>query len=320
MLKTVLYSCIIASFLSLLTIIDNPLQAADSSTHAPDAQKADVHQQGQTGEAATSMTDTQNSSQKNGQTSWSDAARGKTSNGTSLPQGDPRESALQGSPETGYAGTWTDPATGDIITSVIAPTPRPDSYQSTPIIVEPQIAPSWGGYSNSGWQQNSWPVTPDSPGYPDPGFQQPPSAGGPGFNPNQWGSGYYPPQGGNYNPGFKPPQNFNPNYRPLRPQPGHPQQPPQNGAIWQPNRPVYPSEGGAMPPQPEYNIPGWKPFPPENNQAVPPYGRPPQAGFQPQPEYNIPGWKPFPPENNRYPTPRPQPEGYGPRPPQPRGF
>lgn len=196
-------------------------------------------------------------------------------------QKDPRNQALQGSPATGYAGTWTDPATGDIMTSVIAPAPQP-SQQNYPMIIEPQVAGgSWYGSAQNDWQQ--WPTSPDNPGYPPyggqnygnngqnapyPGWMPPyPGQPYPGFNP-------YP--GMNYPPGWwagqqsgRPP--FNPNYRPLVP----PQHQPNQPGNW-PQQPGYnPGQPGFNPGQPPVaNNPGslWNPgagFPGNSMQPAP---------------------------------------------------
>ncbi|MBD5607484.1 MAG: hypothetical protein HDQ93_01360 [Desulfovibrio sp.] len=246
------------------------------------------------------------SAQKSDQMSWSDFSQGKI---PAPAQAQHREESAQftpplvGSPETGYSGTWTDPATGDIVTSVIAPVPRQnDLSYSTPIVVQPDIG-SWN-YSNS-YSQNGgaqWPVAPGNPGYPGstPNYNVPPPP--PQYNPHP--GGYYPPHYPN------PPVGVQPGYRPLRPYPGGN---PGGGQVSRPPSP--PNSGGnpgnpgqPLPPaQPEYNIPGWKPFPPAGNR---PYPGPVQ------PEYNIPGWKPFPPAGNQaYPPggfrrpPRPAPRG-----------
>ena len=207
------------------------------------------------------------SAQKSDQMSWSDFSQGKATSPRSQSR-DPEgrfSPPLVGSPETGYAGTWTDPQTGDIVTSVIAPAPRQNEQTySTPIVVEPDIG-SWN-YSNSNTQNGGyqWPVAPGSPGYPGsaPNYNSPTP---PPHYYNPHPGGYYPPSRPN------PPVGVQPGYRPLRPYPGG----------W---------HAGSLPPQPEYNIPGWKPFPPAGNR---PYPGPVQ------PEYNIPGWKPFPPAGNQ---------------------
>ena len=50
----------------------------------------------------------------------------------------------------GFAGTWRDPENGDIVTSVIAPRPQPAPQDQTPMIIEPQISPGYGG-NGQGW-------------------------------------------------------------------------------------------------------------------------------------------------------------------------
>lgn len=207
---------------------------------------------------------------------------------------DPRGQALQGSPETGYAGTWKDPATGDIMTSVIAPAPRQDNVQQAyPIIVEPQVsgsgwyqgnsgwAPVWNG-SGSGWQQppGNWPQWPGYPG--DSGYLPPPPPPPapnmrpvpPGVPPNQ---PYNPdfPTYNPYNPSWTPfPPPEHPGYRPLRP---------NNPSIWKPGQPWNPGQPG------QNTGPGQRPFPsgPGWGQNTPP---PNNNGFNPVPGRPAPGW------------------------------
>lgn len=150
------------------------------------------------------------------------ASSAQTMAGTASP-------VLQGSPETGYAGTWTDPRNGDIITSVIAPTPRQSqNYGQYPIIIEPNIG-SWNssGGSGSNWSGNNpqWPTTPDNPGWgTSPGSNFAP-ASPPPPPPPFTGPGNYP-AGGNFYPSPPLPPNFHPGYRPLYPPaPGHWQNP-----------------------------------------------------------------------------------------------
>lgn len=189
---------------------------------------------------------------------------------------DPRNQALQGSPATGYAGTWTDPATGDIMTSVIAPAPQPPQ-QNYPMVIEPQVAGgSYYGGQQGGWQ--NWQTSPDNPGYPPrsgviyggntnenqgaqhyPGWMPPyPGQPYPGFNP-------YP--GMNYPPGWWAGQSaghppFNPNYRPLTPPQGNIPQPGQFPGA--PQQPGYNPPPGNIPPTGSnqgFNNPGslWRP-------------------------------------------------------------
>lgn len=219
--------------------------------------------------------------QQNGQTSWSQASQATPGN-QAVPsqQSNPAAGALQGTPETGYAGTWTDPANGDVVTTVIAPKPPVQNGQNYPIIVEPQINPGayggYGGYGENpytgGW--SNWPTSYDNPGYPpqSPPYNQPPPPGWhapypgqpyPGFNPypypypqpypgyehGSWGGPPMLPPG---SPGSMPPP-FNPNYRPLRP--GQNQ-----GSIWHPG--MMPPPQGARPPM------GWQPArPPQGSNA-----------------------------------------------------
>ncbi|MDE5832254.1 MAG: hypothetical protein K2H64_04600 [Desulfovibrio sp.] len=245
------------------------------------------------------------SGQQSDQMSWSDFSKGKVAAPrTARPEKERFEPPLVGSPETGYAGTWTDPATGDIVTSVIAPAPRQtDSYSQTPIVIQPDIG-SWN-YSGSASSQTGnyqWPAAPGSPGYPEsaPNYNVAPPP------PSQ----YYPQHPGGYYPPTRPnpPAGVQPGYRPLRPNPvGGWQQGGANGPY--PPQGAYPGGAAqpARPSQPEFNIPGWKPFPPSGNRPYP-------GGVQP--EYNIPGWKPFPPAGNQAYPPR---GGGDPGRPAPRG-
>lgn len=302
--KPVLF--VIALSIAVLPLLaPSPTLAADAGNANPASPQRDMREAQRDLEAAARDFPNANpagSSQKTGRINWSDlpAAAAPQPSGTKTPAANPSPATLQGSPETGYAGTWTDPATGDIVTSVIAPRRQQPSYQSTmPIIVEPDIS-SWGYSGNQGWQGGygpqqgqSWPQWPNNPG--EPGYP------GPGNPPSQY-PGPMPmrpmnpmaPMGPSYAHPSLPP-GYQPGYRPLRPQP-HPGQG-NPGGIWNPNMPAWPSEPGGKPQTPEFNIPDWKPFPPANNQWAPN-----------APEYNIPGWKPFPPSNNQFRPPRP---GFG---------
>lgn len=57
---------------------------------------------------------------------------------------------------TGSADTWRDPATGDIITSVVAPRQAREQAQQPIIYVAPQIGPGWPGGA-SGWNDGGHP-------------------------------------------------------------------------------------------------------------------------------------------------------------------
>lgn len=212
--------------------------------------------------------------QQNGETSWSQASTAVPGQTPASPPADPRANALQGSPQTGYAGTWTDPATGDVITSVIAPTAPPvQNSQNYPIIVEPQINGNYGQSgqnSATGWTQ--WPTSPDNPGYPPQSvpYNQPPPPGWhpyypgqpyPGFNPYPYP--YPQPYPGYENGSFTPPAYvpgipgssfppINPNYRPLRPTPPPPS---TTGGIWQPGM-IPPGQPGSVPPTGSMTTPG----------------------------------------------------------------
>lgn len=244
---------------------------AASSVPAPESPRADMREAARDLERAGQAfsAEVQSGAQNQSQTSWSDYAQGKATTG--LGGGAVQQTpGLVGSPETGYAGVWTDPDNGDIVTTVIAPTRRPvDNYADTPIVVQPDIG-AWNNYNYGSQGYNpQWSVAPGSPGYPGSHPGQRPYPGPPsgGYYPSP---GHYPPHGGYYPPsGPNPPPGVNPNYRPLRPNPG--------------------GNNAQRPPKPEFNIPGWKPFPPIGNRPFP---------GPVQPEYNIPGWKPFPPAGN----------------------
>lgn len=261
----------------------------------------------------------QKAPQKTGQTTWSDlnAAQPGHNQRPQASQDDPRASALQGSPETGYAGTWTDPATGDIITSVIAPAPPQNQSQNYPIIIEPQVSGDWGGGSshnsynsyNSGWQ-NGWPQWPGYLGEPGYGTSPPPPPPPPGGRPpHNWGNWHrpgWPPNG--IGPNIVPPFSNappHPGYRPLRPYPPRPPFNNGNPPNWNP--------GGRPPLPPNAGLPGNPPPIPPNWQRPPPKPGPfpPRPGFIPN---NPPGWKPLPMRPggggwNHPPMPGPQPRG-----------
>lgn len=236
------------------------------------------------------------------------------------------EQAMHGSPETGYSGTWTEPGTGDIITSVIAPRPAPSTnqYQNYPIIIEPQVSGSdWSGGSwnsayNSSWPQ--WPGYPGNPGYP----VEPPAGGSSQPWPGPSG-GFHPPMGPMSPPDAPPP--FPPGYRPLRP--GSPPFPGQAGGInplpptgipgspgFNPNPPM----GGPtnpLPPQGIPGTPGFNPNPPPGGPSnpLPPQGIPGSPGFNPNPP-------PGGPSNPLPPMGIPGSPGFNPNPPPgpPHGF
>lgn len=270
----------IVCFLGLLTFFassSGPALGAEENPVMEMRQAArELQQAGQEFSSGQGKTD----AQRNGATTASSASQqaGQTTQGAGeAAKNDPRDQALQGSPETGYAGTWTDPANGDIVTSVIAPVPQPSqNNQNYPIIIEPQV--SGGGYSGSyngynaynGWNNGpQWPTTPDNPGYPPstgtgpyPGYQPYyPGQPYPGYNPYPGMAipypGYNPAPGYPYpmppfaghHPGWRPPANFHPGYRPLRPHPNPGVQPGNPGM--HPGNPGFPpgNPGGANPPQ-----------------------------------------------------------------------
>lgn len=219
----------------------------------------------------------------------------------------------------GYAGTWKDPETGDIITSVIAPRRPQEQTQQPPIYIAPQIDPQWpGGYatsgwpggSNGGWQQggnsgwnNGWQPAPP-PGAPYPGQNFPgqpypgqPSPGyGPGQNPpGQAMPGPYPP--GQPYPGQQPGQNYPGQNFPGQPSPG--QYPPGQGYPAQAAPGLTPppaAQPGFRPPQqPERPAPGGLPLPdmqPPQGATPPPAppGAPSASGGAWQ--GTNPGWQP----------------------------
>lgn len=138
----------------------------------------------------------------------------------------------------GFAGTWRDPATGDIITSVIAPRRPQEQTQQPPIYIAPQIEPDWpGGTSgpqpggNTGW----------NPGW-TPGGN---TGWAPGWNPG-WNPG--PPPPGLLPPAVPPsaPPSVRPPFRP--PQPSPPSVPPSPGRPdFRPPRPPDVTTPGALP-------------------------------------------------------------------------
>lgn len=223
--------------------------------------------------------------------SWSDMSSASTSASAMTNPSNPNNTvnpALQGSPETGYAGTWTDPATGDIITSVIAPTPQnTQNSQNYPIIIEPNVG-SWDNSGNNGviWGGGlnpQWPTTPDNPGWSNnPGFQPPyPSPNPP-----------YPPAmgipGQNYYPSPPLPPNFHPGYRPLNPpKPVIGNRPPFNPGM---TPPPPPPPGGNWGSGPSNSFPnqGWGPgtHPSPNPGNFP--NRPPNTGNFPNNGWNRP--------------------------------
>ena len=68
----------------------------------------------------------------------------------------------------GFAGTWRDPETGDIITSVIAPRQPLPQEQNGPLIVAPQIYPGGGQspFPPGGGVQPPYPPGPPPRPYP----------------------------------------------------------------------------------------------------------------------------------------------------------
>lgn len=162
----------------------------------------------------------------------------------------------------GFAGTWRDPATGDIITSVIAPRRPQEQTQQPPIYIAPQIEPDWPG-GTSGLQPGG------STGW-NPGWTP---GGSTGWNPG-WNPGWTP--GGNtgWNPGPPPPG--------LRP----PANPPSGPPSVRPPSPSIPATTPSSgrpdfrPPQPpDTTTPGALPLPETPPPPPPPGGpRPPAPG------------------------------------------
>lgn len=281
--------------------VASPLSEAEADLHAAEKQFEQAEKQFETPTSGKEIKEgkaANNPAQKNGRMSWSEVNNPQA--GTQVqPQHpvDPRTQALQGSPETGYAGTWRDPVTGDIITSVIAPRPiQGQNYQNYPIIVEPNVGGDWGysgGGYDTGWNGSypQWPVSPENPGYgPYPSSMPPGSMPPPPMQMPNASNGFMP---------LPPPPDFNPSYRPLRPhlggmpwQPGinpggqkppmwgYPgQKPPQWG---QPSNPEMPSQPGSTRP-PQWGQPGFNP------------GMPNQPGFNPggsRPPQNPSMWRP----------------------------
>ncbi len=106
----------------------------------------------------------------------------------------------------GFAGTWRDPESGDIITSVIAPRPPQQPDWDSPLIVAPQVYPGCNNQSNPpGPPPRPHPCPPGPPPrpYPGPGPGSVPPWQQPGWqNPR-------PPQG-QMPPGWRPPANTQP--------------------------------------------------------------------------------------------------------------
>ncbi len=157
----------------------------------------------------------------------------------------------------GYAGTWRDPETGDIVTSVIAPRRPREQAQQPPIYVAPQIDPDWpaNGYGNSGWP-NGW--NGGWNGGAQPGWTPgAPPGGAPG-----WGQSWRPGQGP-LPPGMGRPPSA------MVPPAGPPSLPPQAG-----------QPGGRPPQQPDRPGPGGLPLP-GMQPGMQPGAQPPQGNGQP---------------------------------------
>lgn len=137
-------------------------------------------------------------------------------NNSTVYNGDVYNSTNDSAGYNGFAGTWRDPETGDIITSVIAPR-QPQPEQNTPVIVAPQIYPG----ENRPYPPGPGPYPPYPPGppprpHPNPGphpgpWPHPapprPSPVPPWQQPG-W-QGTTPPQG-HMPPGWRPPSNTRP--------------------------------------------------------------------------------------------------------------
>lgn len=224
----------------------------------------------------------------------------------------------------GYMGTYVDPANGDIVTSVIAPSRRQNDqdYQNYPIIIEPDIR-GWGnnGWNNNGnnWGYNNWGYGNmgwnGGPGQQVPGYPFPPAY--PGFQPSGQVPGYPFPPSHNFGPPPPPPPN-GPNYAPSLPgQNSPPPGPPNNPGGIMPN-PVPPpgpgfgpGQGPSINPQPPTR-PGFGPGHGPGRPPLPPAGmgpgnkpnfghRPPfgpnfgnRPGFGPNGGPGIPGFGPGP--------------------------
>ena len=79
----------------------------------------------------------------------------------------------------GFAGSWREPETGDIITSVIAPRRPSPQEQSAPLMVAPQLYPG-GGQSPCPPRPHPGPRPGFQPGWPD---VTPPGGSSPGWRP-----------------------------------------------------------------------------------------------------------------------------------------
>lgn len=228
----------------------------------------------------------------------------------------------------GYMGTYVDPANGDIVTSVIAPTNRNNQqqYQNYPIIVEPQV----GGWGNSGWGNSNWDNSWNNPywnngwhgpGQQVPGYPWPPAQ--PGFQPSGQVPGYpWPPSPEGYGPPPPPPGGWA--NQGSYPPPGPGNNPP---GFW-PSPGPYPVPGGApMPPPGTPPAPGQQPpnLPPNPGMRPPAPSAPPGTSIpatplQPAfPNGNPGGIMPAPPNSN--PQAPPNAPGYFPgHPGRPWGF
>lgn len=129
----------------------------------------------------------------------------------------------------GFAGTWRDPETGDIITSVIAPRQPLPQEQSAPIIVAPQLYPGGG---QSPYPPGGGVRPPYEPGPPPRPYPTPP----PGFQPGR--PGVTPP--GQSMPGWRPPHPPGPPPRP------YPVPPPGFQPGWRPTVPPHPGVPPAL--------------------------------------------------------------------------
>lgn len=193
------------------------------------------------------------------------------------------------SPQTGYSRMYTDPATGDIMTDVVAPR-QPQQQESAPVYIYPQVSPDW--------PQGATPYPPGP--YPPGPF--PPGPYPPGPNP-----GPTPPYPPGPNPGPYPPGPLPPNPGPFPPGPIPPRPFPDGGGHYIPSRPpMRPQWPGDIRPylQGPDGRPSYRPRRPEWPGDIRPYLPPDEPRRPPRPpQWN--GNRPYPtPQGNLRPTPR----------------
>lgn len=236
------------------------------------------------------------------------------------------------SPQTGYSRMYTDPATGDIMTDVVAPR-QPQQQESAPVYIYPQVSSDWpqgvNPYPPGPYPPGPFPPGPYPPG-PNPG-PTPPYPPGP--NPGPYPPGPLPPNPGPYppgpfppgpyppgpnpgptppyppgpNPGPYPPGPLPPNPGPFPPGPIPPRPFPDGGGHYIPSRPpMRPQWPGDIRPylQGPDGRPSYRPRRPEWPGDIRPYLPPDEPRRPPRPpQWN--GNRPYPtPQGNLRPTPR----------------